>query len=557
MSVNYLSPKTLTVGANRETERPLGSGDAINQQPAPCRLGDDFRRSDSCFLGRLLRVICVLLLLPLCVVDVAIAQVEVEEWEDNLGETYRIKISPAAAPSPVLKYRFTVLPRDTVAGNAATHYLRSFGERSLSRPVEAAYDKYGDAFYQWQSNADVPIEELLDTPADEVSKTFDQYINHHIARATQCRHCDWGLAEEDLRGAEILDFLLPSVQETRSLSRVLALQTRVAIAEKQFDRAISLMRMNYQLAKNVNNQKFLVSGLVAIAEVGITNGTLIDMIATPDSPNMYWALTELPRPFINLREAFRMDVTMMNGLLPEIFEAEAKEMSIGAWRDFSIKIRDSGFYASMSTRGGSGQDFIEETKNIQSEATPDQLLFKAAPTILGILAYKESKQQLLKDGMNEDRVEAMPVVQVIASVMARDYNKRAHSFERWIYQPFKIACVAMRSEERALVENRPEVLMRPGEILAGLLLPAGLSVFEAQMRVQRDIDAMRVIEAIRMHAAETAGLPETLSMISVVPVPLNPATEQPFEYELKGDTAILTLPRSDGISYSKRFEIRL
>jgi len=75
--------------------------------------------------------------------------------------------------------------------------------------------------------------------------------------------------------------------------------------------------------------------------------------------------------------------------------------------------------------------------------------------------------------------------------------------------------------------------------------------------VQRDIDAMRVIEAIRMHAAETGQLPETLDDISVVPIPLNPATNKPFDYQLNDGTATLKLPRSDGTYYSRRFELRL
>jgi len=60
-----------------------------------------------------------------------------------------------------------------------------------------------------------------------------------------------------------------------------------------------------------------------------------------------------------------------------------------------------------------------------------------------------------------------------------------------------------------------------------------------------------------MHAAETGQLPKTLEDISIVPVPLNPATNKPFEYQLKGGTATLELPRSDGIVFSKRFELRL
>ena len=172
-----------------------------------------------------------------------------------------MKITPAAEPSPIFKYRFCVPPRETIAANAATSYLRSFGEGALSRPLDKAIEEYGhdDMGEWWNLNDGVPIEGLLETPAKKVSQTFDGYIKGYIERATRCRYCDWGLAEEDLSGPEVIEFLLPSVQQTRSISRVLALQTRIAIAEKRFDRAAELMRMNYQLGRSVGKMKFLVS----------------------------------------------------------------------------------------------------------------------------------------------------------------------------------------------------------------------------------------------------------------------------------------------------------
>jgi hypothetical protein len=77
--------------------------------------------------------------------------------------------------------------------------------------------------------------------------------------------------------------------------------------------------------------------------------------------------------------------------------------------------------------------------------------------------------------------------------------------------------------------------------------------------LERDIAALRVIEAVRMYAASHAGRPpKALSDIDRVPVPLNPATGKPFEYRLEGRTAILDLPASDGIpNCARRFEIQI
>ena len=131
-------------------------------------------------------------------------QVTVENMPKRNGKIYRMKITPAAEPSPIFKHRFCVPPRETIAANAATLYLRSFEDRSLSEALDKVYKEYGDdAFDKWcnaryASNA-VPVESLLETPAKEVSRTFDWYVKAHMERATRCRNCDWGPAEAGSR----------------------------------------------------------------------------------------------------------------------------------------------------------------------------------------------------------------------------------------------------------------------------------------------------------------------------------------------------------------------
>jgi hypothetical protein len=78
------------------------------------------------------------------------------------------------------------------------------------------------------------------------------------------------------------------------------------------------------------------------------------------------------------------------------------------------------------------------------------------------------------------------------------------------------------------------------------------------MRLDWQLNALQAIEAIRMHAAETGKLPQSLQEITIVPVPKNPATEQDYQYRLDGDTAILELPQSDGFTgVAWRYEITL
>ncbi len=94
--------------------------------------------------------------------------------------------------------------------------------------------------------------------------------------------------------------------------------------------------------------------------------------------------------------------------------------------------------------------------------------------------------------------------------------------------------------------------------IVSLLMPGMQPARGAQVRLERDVAALRVIEALRMYAADHGGgLPKSLDEITAVPVPNNPATGNPFEYRLDGKTAVLELPPSDGLHFNRRFEIQI
>ena len=62
-------------------------------------------------------------------------------------------------------------------------------------------------------------------------------------------------------------------------------------------------------------------------------------------------------------------------------------------------------------------------------------------------------------------------------------------------------------------------------------------------RSERNIDALRVLEAIRIYGASHGGkLPDSLEAITEVPIPNDPITGLPFIYLSNGETALLQGP---------------
>jgi hypothetical protein len=60
---------------------------------------------------------------------------------------------------------------------------------------------------------------------------------------------------------------------------------------------------------------------------------------------------------------------------------------------------------------------------------------------------------------------------------------------------------------------------------------------------QRKIAALRIVEAVRHHLALHGGtLPDSLDQIQELPLPLDPLTDQPFQWTVDGNTATLKGP---------------
>ena len=73
------------------------------------------------------------------------------------------------------------------------------------------------------------------------------------------------------------------------------------------------------------------------------------------------------------------------------------------------------------------------------------------------------------------------------------------------------------------------------------MLPNVRSARLGEARLERRIAAVRVVEALRLHAADRGGeLPGSLDQLQAVPIPLDPMTGKAFEYGRDGATAVLT-----------------
>jgi hypothetical protein len=367
-----------------------------------------------------------------------------------------------------------------------------------------------------------------------------------VRTAVYREDCDWDLRVQDLRGMGVISYSLAEFQGARDVGRVLQLQAHDQIMAGRFDDAIETLRQGYRLAHDAGQPPLLVGGLIGIAIGQMMNDELTFLIQRSSS-NYYWAIASLPQPLVNLRPAMQMEVNLPSQLFPFLKDAETAERSPEEWRRLAIEcLRD------LEQLGNSSKPL----SGWQGELVAAALTAKVYPV---------ARQQLIADGLDRERVDAMPVGQVVAIQTARA--------TRYAYQQvFKLSLLPHEEALRRLpdVMNqliREELVGGPRVVLSGqaglpvasLLLPAVQNVLRAQAKAARNLAALQAIEALRIQAATDGGkLPASLSDVKLVPMPDNPATGQPFpyKYDSADGTATLEVPQVAGGPPNRRDALR-
>lgn len=471
-------------------------------------------------MRRFVPILALCLAYGLSVVDrTASAQVD-----PNQPPVVRLTLSPAAEPTPALKYELLPRPNERKPGNAATNYYRAVIALQLI-PDEVAKDEskwfaeFGDDPYQ-----KVPRERLVKW-IDAHQRAFDE-LRHGVYRES----CDWGLRMQDLRGMEAITYLIEEFQHLRWAIRALNLRTRLAIEQGKLDEAFDMLRMHYQMAHDVTGQPNLICGLIGVAFVHLADERMEQWIGMPGTPNLYWAIASLPRPFISMRNALDQERALPERLFPYLADADTAVRSKEEWQRLLVD--------TMQQLGDLGE----------GDGKPRMTRLQAEATVLAVVSrgYPIAKRELLAAGYDRQRLEAMPVGQVVAIHMARDVRDAYDALAKTYYLPYHQAIAWTNQVQlQQLEKRRADGPLGASEVfpIANVLLPAVSHVLRAEIRSERRLSALQVLEAIRMHQAAHGGrLPASLDEITVVPVPLNPATLKPFPYRLEGDGAVLEVP---------------
>jgi hypothetical protein len=158
------------------------------------------------------------------------------------------------------------------------------------KAIQSIPKNLNDQLYDWRGG---PLNAL---PQAEVQAVLEQAKTSLdlIRQATRCKGCNWPSFKPGTMPANLSEY--------RTLSVLLNVQIRLAIAQRQYDKAIQTMGTGLAMAKQVGEAPTVVQGLVGVAMAALVLQRVEDIAQAQGSPNLYAALQELPRPLVDVNK---------------------------------------------------------------------------------------------------------------------------------------------------------------------------------------------------------------------------------------------------------------
>jgi hypothetical protein len=427
---------------------------------------------------------------------------------DPTETVIRLQVSPMAASRPALKYQLLPELRETYPGQVVHNFLKCYAEQHnlfFNKDTVEKREKY-----LVMPLADLPLKELRDYGGNAVKQA------HYAARLDTV---DWQILSIIRRDG--MYTLLPEIQQMRTLAAVLKVRFRVEVAERRFDDAIRTAKTIFALGRALGDHPTLISGLVGVAVCYVGIGPLEEMIGQPGCPNLYWALTNLPQPLVDYRKGVQGERFILGVDLAALDDPAPK----GAEELKRVVVRLREVFRFENPK----QDAAEYV----AEKAADAAHVKAA------------RKRLTDVGLPAKHVAAYLPEQVVLVD-----EKLTYEAER--DEVAKAALLPHHEMERVLAG----VKVKKAE--EGLLLgfvPSTMKVKLSHTRLAQRLAMLRVVEALRLHAAEKGAFPATLADVQV-PLPADQFTGKAFEYKLEGGKAHLKGAVPAGYEKNGSFNVR-
>lgn len=431
-----------------------------------------------------------------------------------------IKVLPADEPVPALSIQLYPARHELRPGQALLHFTRA-QLLFVQNPREKRNLWQSGEWLEGKGEGDIPSIDELRMTIEGLAPVFQEL--HDLAMSDDFT---WDHRLRHVQGPQVYMYLLPDVQEVRTMARMLVLNIRYQLSQKDFGGAFSSIRDGIRLAEFVGQGETLIQKLVGIAIMSMMRDQITKAIATPGCPGLYWALASIPRPGIEIRESVLWELKNTGNVLPVLAEAES-----GEWSDAQA-----------------GQKWLQALKDLE-QLNGSGLVgdgdFRIALAVSSVGAASHARSRLLKAGLPKERLDNMADLQVLLIEASRELRRVGDNLGKAYLLPAHLSRPLLEIEDKRFQEwLRENRLKSVAGAIAAVLYPAVRQAQEAETRSTMAYNRLMTLEAIRLHAARHDGsLPKSLNDLHPVPAMPDPYTAEPFDYKVEDvdDGQLVTL----------------
>jgi hypothetical protein len=416
------------------------------------------------------------------------------------------ELTAVAPPTPALKHQLLFSFAERIPGNAAIAYLDAI---LLMGPDTG--DKTEKALEAYDAK-DMKAFETLARELD-LASMFDE-----LDVAGRRERCDWQPPIREKGVMTLLPHLSPLAHGVTRSIKVRALRQ---IQRGELPDALATLRLGYEMADRVGQEPVLVSALVSLRISSWMHDTLAQLMNHRESPNLYWALSEIPSRQLILRRAWDAEHRWLLYSSPDLATVHAGgKLTAEQWRKVLIDDMAPVY------------QIYEDYKHAGQRPHPHPIR-DASPQVL-----RQAKDHYAKaHDVPVEQAEAVDPAVALGSFYFRHWQVVTDEIGKLRGLPYPLLLSRTANLRAPLERLRVEQPANPFMELVADLQKAVASFAAAD----RQLAALRAVEAVRSYAAAHDGqLPQRLEDVSDTPVPDNPATGKPFDYRLENEVATLS-----------------
>ncbi len=221
---------------------------------------------------------------------------------------FEMAVYPVKAPEPAEKYSLLARADKQIDADAVPLYEKAIQAMPRGR-------KQDKQIREWLQ---LPPEQLPQQQVEEVMRKHAESLKL-LARATRCKQCNWPKWKPGT--------MIPDLSEYRNLAFLLELRARLEIVHRRYDEALLTMQTGFGIARHLGQAPTCTQAMVGTAIGGVMCKEVELFIKGKDSPNLYWALANLPRPLADVKKAIESDRANLkdyNFLVRRQFEKQLK-----------------------------------------------------------------------------------------------------------------------------------------------------------------------------------------------------------------------------------------